>query len=237
MIINRLSILKIVFLTSLILKRIPDLSFLGAKVGLKADLGNFNKLQLSDWKNPLCFWVKWKQLSPAWELSTWPWWAPIHSHWHAMGSCSLAHKKTLSCLGVCVLILDYLYIMQRRLTAQKPSPWSMCGRYFFFFLVISSNCWVSMVNDFESRRVQMYALFEGKCPIYQAAGYCGEKIRAHYVTFYTMVGIWCWFVGGEGTRGVSILSPGGHSACRGEGRPGCSFLLQGLVFICHLFFP
>lgn len=99
------------------------------------------------------------------------------------------------------------------------------------FLVISSNCWLSMVNDFGSGRVQMYTLFEGRYPVYQAAGYCGEKIWAHYVTFYTMVEIWCWWGRGDGTRGVLILSPGGHSAWRGKGRPRCWFLLQGLVFI------
>lgn len=48
-----------------------------------------------------------------------------------------------------------------------------------------------MVNDRGSGRVQTYTLYEEKCPICQAGGYCEERIQIHYITLFTMVGIWC----------------------------------------------
>jgi len=55
-----------------------------------------------------------------------------------------------------------------------------------------------MVNDLGSGRVQTYTFFEGRCPIYKAVGYCGERIQAHYVIFHTMIGIGADWAGERG---------------------------------------
>lgn len=99
------------------------------------------------------------------------------------------------------------------------------------FLVVSSNCRVSIVNGFGSGGVQTYTLFEERCPVCQTGGYCGERIQAHYITLFKMVGIWSWLGKEERTRGVLILSPCGSSGRRDEGRSRCWFLLWGLFFI------
>lgn len=99
------------------------------------------------------------------------------------------------------------------------------------FLVISSNYCVSMVNNCGSGRVQTYTLFEERCPICQAGGYCGEGIQDHSITLFTMVGIWCWSGREQKTRGVLILSVCVYSGRRHEGRSRWWFLLWGLFFI------
>lgn len=50
---------------------------------------------------------------------------------------------------------------------------------------------VTVVNDCGSGRVQAYTLFVETCPICQAGGYGGERIQDHYMTLFTVVGIWC----------------------------------------------
>lgn len=108
----------------------------------------------------------------------------------------------LSSLGICILILEPLRHAEKINSSKAFILTYVCKA---LFLVISSNCWVSMVDDCGSGRVQTYTLFEKRHSICQVGGYYGERIQDHYITLFTMLGIWCWLGREEGTRGLLLV--------------------------------
>lgn len=102
-----------------------------SKLGLKAGLGSFNKLQLSDCRTYRI--AEWSansyQLLGGWATKcSRPWLAATGLlRWELPPQ---PVEKSVP-LGICVLILAYLCVMRGSLTAQKPSSWPMYGRHSF----------------------------------------------------------------------------------------------------------